>query len=260
LLFEAPLNQGMIISIVNHKGGTGKTTTTVNLGAALSLKGKRVLLVDFDAQGNLAYSLGIHEDTPGIGELLLGEATISEVLKEKEGFHVLPASASLADVEISMAKTDNGPHYLKELLSELPGYDFVLIDCPPSISLLTVNALYASDFVIIPVAMDPLGVRGLDLILKTIASMQKTLNTSLKVLGILPVIVDKRRNLTKEIIEYISGSYEPEIFKSLIRSSVKASEAPSFGASVIGYAPDSTSAKDYLNFTDEFLKAIEVSN
>jgi chromosome partitioning protein len=247
----------MIISIVNHKGGTGKTTTALNLGACLAVKGKSVLLVDFDAQASLTYSLGIEEGKPGISELLLREATAEEVIKEKEGMHVLPASTSLADVEFSMAKADNEPTYLKLLLDELPTYDYVLIDCPPSISLLTVNALYASEAVIIPVAMEALSVRGLDLILDTIDTIQKTINPALKVLGVLPVIVDKRKNLSQEIIEYINRNYEVRIFKNHIRANVKASEAPSFGKSIIKYAPSSPSALDYLGFTDELIKLLK---
>jgi chromosome partitioning protein len=246
----------MVISIVNHKGGTGKTTTTLNLGAALALKGKSVLLVDFDAQASLTYSLGMHDGKPGIGELLLAEASAEDVIVEKEGMHLLPASTSLADVEFSIAKADNEPTYLKTLLDKLPKYDFVFIDCPPSISLLTVNALFASDFVIVPLAMDALSVRGLDLILGTVFTIQKTINPELRVMGAVPVIVDKRKNLSEEIVEYIKANYNIKIFQSHIRASVKASESPSFGKSVIRYAPSSTSAVDYMNLADEFLKVI----
>ena len=249
----------MILSIVNHKGGTGKTTTTINLGSALASTGLNVLLIDFDAQANLTYSLGIRDDRPGIGEVLMGQADVKGVIKEREGLHVLPASTSLADVEISMAKADNRPTYLKAVLDELPNYDVVLIDCPPSISLLTVNALYASDFVIIPLQMEVLSVRGLDLILDTISAIQATVNPALQVLGVLPVMVDSRKNLNNEITEYIEANYQVRIFAQHIRTNVKASEAPSFGKSVVQYAPSSASAQDYKALTEEFLEIAKLS-
>lgn len=246
----------MVISIVNHKGGTGKTTTALNLGSALAAMGKRILLVDFDAQSNLTYSLGIHDANPGMAELLLGEVSISDILKEREGIHILPATATLADVEISIAQSNNRSEHFKRVLDGLIGYDIVLIDCPPSLSVLTINALRASDFVLIPLQMEVLSVRGLDLILNTVSTMQNTINQSLKVLGVVAVMVDGRKNLSREIIEYIGNNYSIKIFSQKIRSNVKASEAPSFGKSVVRYAPQSSSARDYVAFAQEFMEAI----
>lgn len=245
----------MVISIVNHKGGTGKTTTSLNLGAALALSGARVLLVDFDAQGSLSYSLGIDEGAT-IAEALLGEIAPEKILKEREGMQVMPAATNLADVELAIAKAEDRFNHLRDLLAALPTYDYVLIDCPPSLSLLTLNALVASDYVIVPMQMDVLALRGLDSMLETVRRAS-AINSRLKVLGILPVMIDPRKNIYQEILTHIKTNYPVRLFNQGIRTSVKAAEAPSFGKSVVGYAPTSTTATDYREFAHEVMKLTE---
>ncbi len=242
----------MTISIVNHKGGTGKTTTTVNLGSALAADGYRVLLVDFDAQGSLSYSLGISDEEPTIADALLGEIAVQKIVREREGMDILPASSSLADVELTISKSENYLFYLKDLLAELSGYDFILIDCPPSLSVLSLNALTASDYIIVPMQMDVLALRGLDSMLDTIKKLQ-TINPMLKVLGVLPVMADMRKNIYQEIKSLIETNYAAHLFRQSIHINVKAAEAPSFGLSVINYAPTSTVAIDYREFAQEVL-------
>ncbi|SKC54273.1 ParA family protein [Ohtaekwangia koreensis] len=250
----------MIISIVNHKGGTGKTTTTLNLGAALALKGYRILLVDLDAQGNLSYSLGAADASATLSDVLFEEATLEDALVSCEGMDLLPGNTKLADVELALSKIDNRYFLLRNALQPaVDKYDFILMDCPPSLSLLTVNALCASDSILIPLQLEVLSVRGLDLILNSISKIQGTLHPGLSILGVLPVLVDMRKNLNTEIVSYINTNYKLKIFESYIRSNVKASEAPSFGSSVIQYAPSSTSAQDYIKFSKEFLKAIQLT-
>jgi chromosome partitioning protein len=242
----------MVISIVNHKGGTGKTTTTVNLGSALAALGKKVLLVDFDAQGSLSYSLGIDESSPTIAEALLGETNVQQVLIDREGLQVLPARESLADVELSLARAEERFGHLKALLVPLSVYDFTLIDCPPSLTLLTINALVASNHVIVPMQMDVLALRGLDSLINIVKQIEP-LNQHLTMLGILPVMVEPRKNIYKEIVSHIKVNYTIPLFKQTIRTCVKAAEAPSFGKSVVNYAPDCNTARDYKAFANEFL-------
>ncbi|MEQ8471617.1 MAG: ParA family protein [Marinoscillum sp.] len=246
----------MIIAIVNQKGGTAKTTTTVNLGKALALRGKRVLLVDADPQGSLSYSLGVIQPEKTIADLLYNDAPFEEVMVSKEGMDIIPSDVSLADAELVLVDSENRETHLRELLAPISQYDVILIDCPPSLSLLTVNALTAADKVIVPMLMEVLSLQGLDLISETIDKIGNTLNEGLEVLGILPVMVDTRRKLSYEVFDHISQNYDFRIFETRIRPNVRASEAPSFGQSVVSYAPDSNSAKDYVELGDELLKLI----
>ncbi len=243
------------ISIVNQKGGTGKTTTVSSLGAVLAKAGKKVLLVDLDPQGNLTYSLGVSEIKHTIGDVLMGDATAKQsvIHLHDEGLDLIPSSIDLANIEISLAQIEERELQLKKTLKGIDKYDFVLIDCPPSFSLLAVNSLSLSNEVIIPMQMTALSLQGLDLIYSTIEQIRDSLNPKLKILGILPVMIDKRRKLSSEVKSYIQENFDITLFESSIRNNVKAAEAPSFGKSVIKYAPSSNSAKDYQEFGKEFL-------
>jgi chromosome partitioning protein len=243
----------MTISIVNHKGGTGKTTTTINLGSALASEGQRVLVIDFDAQGSLSYSLGIGEEEPTIAEALLHEIPVQQIVLQREGMDVLPANSTLADVELAIAKSGDRFNHLVGLLSALPSYDFVLIDCPPSLSLLTLNALAASDSVIVPMQMDVLALRGLDSMQETIQKIS-TINPKLEILGVLPIMVDPRKNIFQEILLHLRTHYSVRLFKQVIHTSVRAAEAPSFGKSVLAYAPSSSTAADYRQLAKEIME------
>ena len=244
----------VIYSIINQKGGTGKTTTAINLGAALNRRAKDVLLIDLDAQGNLSYSLGVNEFEKSMANVLLGECSLSDTLKTSEGLDLAPSDNDLADAELSLATAGGHENALDTVLKEVSGYDYVLIDCPPSLSTLTINALLASDKVIIPMQMEVLSLQGLDQIMQTIQKVSSSFSKGLVVEGVLPVMVDKRRKLSQEVKDYILENYELRIFDSMIRSNVKASEAPSFGKSVISYKPTSNAAVDYMHFGDEILE------
>ena len=242
-----------VISVVNQKGGTGKTTTSINLGSALALQGKKVLLVDMDSQGNLGYSLGLESELT-ICDVINGDANLKDVIQSAEGMDVVSSDMRLVDIELSLIDLDARHQVLHSHLAKLAkSYDYVLIDCPPSLSILAVNALYASDQVIIPMLMEVLSLQGLDQIIQTIEKINKTYKKRLEVLGVLPVMVDKRRKLSEEVKEYIQENYDLRIFESMIRNNVKASEAPSFGQSVIAYSSSSNSAKDYQTFATEVL-------
>jgi chromosome partitioning protein len=241
------------VAIVNQKGGTGKTTTTINLGSALAQAGKQVLVLDLDPQGNLSYSLGIMEFEMGLANAMLGEIALQEVLVRREKMDVAPSDVSLADAELSLVSVDGRERILSRLLNGIKGYDYILIDCPPSLSILTINALCASDKVIIPMQMEVLSLQGLDMIIKTINKVKKAFAVKPEILGLLPVMVDARRKLSGEVRSHIADNYDIRMFNTSIRTSVKASESPSFGKSVVKYQPSSSSAKDYQAFAAEFL-------
>ncbi|PIB34535.1 hypothetical protein BFP72_03470 [Reichenbachiella sp. 5M10] len=245
----------MIITVINQKGGTGKTTTSVNLGCALAYAKKKVLLVDLDPQGNLSYWLGISDPAHTMAEVMMEEIALEDILHEREGLKVAPSDMHLADVEINIASVENRESVLKRALIPLADqYDYVIIDCPPSLSLLTVNALSATDKVIVPLQMEVLSLQGLDQIVNSIDRIKGVLNDKIEILGLLPVMVDSRRKLSREIHEYIDENYDLKIFKSKIRSNVRVSEAPSFGESVLSYSPSSNGAEDYKAFAKEIIR------
>lgn len=245
----------MIYSIVNQKGGTAKTTTTLNLGSALAKEGFKVLLVDFDAQASLTYSLGHLDIKHSISDVLRQDVTFKAALINSEAFDLMPSDIGLADLELSLLEADKREYFLENILLEPAKlYDYILIDCPPSLSILTINALTSSDRVIVPMQLDVLSLQGLELILKTIDSIKTALNPKIQLLGVLAVLVDARRKLTQEVLDYLDENFEVRVFESMIRMNVKASEAPSFGQSVLDYAPSSNSARDYKDLANELIK------
>jgi len=242
-----------IVSVINQKGGTGKTTTTINLGSALQKLGKRVLLVDLDPQANLSYSLGITEPAATLADVFTGGQQLKDCILDRNGLFVAPGSNDLVDVEVSLVNQENRERFLQQMLSEVKGYDYILIDCPPSLSLLTVNALAASKEVLIPLQMEVLTLQGLGQILNTVKQIKTTLNSKLKVKGIVVVMYDQRRKLSSEIEDYLKENIEEYIFQQRIRLNVKLAEAPSFGKSVLEYDPSSNGAKDYMSLAKEFI-------
>ncbi|MGZ3862943.1 MAG: ParA family protein [Bacteroidia bacterium] len=248
----------MIIAFTNHKGGTGKTTSAINIGRALTNHEKKVLLVDLDPQGNLTYSLGLPEKQLMVSDFISGRASFEEVVCEAFGLNVLPAGISLYKDAKIIEAFPGSVFLLRERLSAIKEkYDYILIDCPPSISIYTVNALNAADGVIIPVVFEILSIQGLDQILNEISDIRKSSNPELDIIGVLGVIVNENRKLSEEVLAYIRDNYKVNIFNNYVRGNVKAAEAPSFGESVIDYAPRSISAKDYISVTEEFMFLVE---
>jgi chromosome partitioning protein len=243
-----------IVSVINQKGGTGKTTTTINLGSALSKAGKRILLIDLDPQANLSYSLGVEEPQGTLADVFTGGKKIKDIILNLGNLSVAPGSNDLVDIEISLVTQPERESFLKNILAQAKGYDYILIDCPPSLSLLTVNALAASDEVVIPLQMEVLTLQGLSQILNTVKQVRSAVNPKLKVKGIVVVMFDKRRKLSSEIQEYLEQNIEEKIFETRIRLNVKLAEAPSFGKSVLDYDPGSYGAQDYQALAAEFLK------
>lgn len=244
----------MIISVVNKKGGTGKTTSSINIGKCLALAGKSVLLIDLDPQSNLSFSLGINT-----GDCLVGEAVFNREIKEKflferEQMDVLPSTGDLINYEVEFIRQNYPYTVVKETIESVSAnYDFVLVDCPPSASFLTVNSLIASDAVLVPMQLDVLSLQGLSQILSTVEEIRRDYNSELYVVGVLGVLVDGRRQLTYDILEHIRNNFGVNIFNNYVRQNVRAAEAPSHGVSVIKYAPKSNSALDYKRVTDELL-------
>ncbi|MDH5474385.1 MAG: ParA family protein [Cyclobacteriaceae bacterium] len=246
-----------VVAIVNQKGGTGKTTTTVNLGSAFASNGHRVLLIDLDPQGNLTYSLGINEFENGIDDVLKHEALLSDSIIERENMDVLPATTNLAKLELMQLDSENTAYILSEALSDAVGeYDYILIDCPPSLSWLTINALTAAHKVLVPMQLDVFSIQGLTQIMETVGEIKSAYNEELSIAGVLAVMVDKRKKLTNEVLEHVKGNFDVSVFENVIRTNVKAAEAPSFGASVVHYSPNSNSARDYLAAAKEILEII----
>ncbi len=244
-----------IISIVNQKGGTGKTTTTVNLGCALGKLGSKVMIVDFDSQASLTYYLGINHLPKGsIADVVFGEKDLKEILVKKEGVTIVPANMDLADAELSLAKYEARAEVLKRMLNQVRDeYDYILIDCGPSLSVLTLNALNASDGVIIPLELEVLAMQGLQLINKTIQRVRKSFNPDIKILGILLLKVDLAKKITQEVYQMLINSYSEHIFKAHIELDTRAIEAPSFGQSIISYAPESMASIGYLDLAMELM-------
>lgn len=242
-----------VITITNQKGGTGKTTITMNLGVALAFMGRKILLIDFDPQANLTYSFGIRNPKNTIVEVLQGKQTIQTILVKKEGLDIAPSSSLLADLEISIINKIGREQLLRDQLKGLKGYDYVFIDSPPSLSILTINALTTAGEVLIPLQMEILSLQGLTQLLKTIDEVKNVLNKKLRITGIVVSMYDGRRRLSSEVLNEIKNNLKERVFNSVIRICVKITEAPSFAKSVLSYAPSSEGAIDYKNLAKEFL-------
>jgi len=242
-----------IITITNQKGGTGKTSTAINLGVALASMKKKILLLDFDPQANLTYSFGINNPKNTIVEVLQGKQTIQTILVKREGLDVAPSSPRLADLEVSIINKIGREQLLSERMRGLKVYDYIFVDSPPALSLLTVNALNTADEVLIPLQMEILSYKGLGQLLRTINEVRGVLNKELKIRGIIVSMFDGRRRLSSEVLNEIKNNLNEKVFDSVIRICVKIAEAPSFAKSVLSYAPSSNGAIDYKNLAKEFL-------
>ena len=239
----------MVIAIYNHKGGTGKTTTAINVGKVLKDLGYKTLLVDLDSQANLTYAMGIEKD-------ILSEISLSpeSLVITNEGLEIIPNFTSpqfLVDYEFPSSTS-----LRDELSGFFSSYDYVLLDCPPAMNITVVNALLASEGVIIPAIMDPLSLEALRQVLEAMNLLLEEFNHTLSFKAVLPVMVDSRRQLTKEVKEYIHGNFNIDVFENTVRMNVKIAESPSYGESVISYSPDSNGTKDYNAATNELLTKI----
>jgi len=254
---------GKIIAIANQKGGVGKTTTSVNLAASLGVLEKKVLLIDADPQANASSGLGIDVDTVQIGSYQVLEHTASAKeaiqVSNAPNVDVIPAHIDLVAIEIELVDKDQREYMLKDAISELKSdYDFVLIDCAPSLGLLTLNALTASDSVIIPIQCEYFALEGLGKLLNTIKSVQKIHNEALDIEGMLLTMFDSRLRLSNQVVEEVQKHFSDMVFETIIQRNVKLGEAPSYGESIINYDVSSKGAINYLNLAKELIKKNEL--
>lgn len=243
-----------IITVINQKGGTGKTTTAMNLGCAMAMAGKKILLVDTDPHACLTYSFGISSPNGTMAEVLDGERLLEEILVEREGLRVAPASTELADVELSIRDRPGRENLLQWSLAGTQGFDYILVDSPPSLSILTMNALKAADQLLIPLFMDALSMQGLAGFVETLNEFRRVFRKPLPVKGIVALRYDGRLSLSKEVLAHVRRGFNLRVFDAKIRCDVKVAEAPSFAKSVLLYAPSSNGARDFMALSDEFLR------
>lgn len=246
-----------IIAVLNHKGGVGKTTTTINLAAALQLKKKRVLLIDMDGQANLTESCGLSiEEEQTVYGAMKGEYPLP-LVELNNGLAIVPSCLDLSAAESELINEPGRELILKGLIAKLLDsrkFDYILIDCPPSLGLLTLNALTASDFLIIPVQAQFLAMRGMAKITNVVKIVRERLNPGLSIGGIVITQFDKRKTLNKSVSEFINDSFCDKVFKTVIRDNVALAEAPIKGLNIFEYNKNSNGAKDYMDLALEVLK------
>ena len=249
---------GKVISVANQKGGVGKTTTTVNLATLLAKKGKKVLLIDTDPQGNATSGLGVTKELElSVYDILVGETTFQETVQETavKNLTVCPSNISLAGAEVELVSMMSREQRLKTKLDDVKDqYDFILIDCPPSLGLITLNAFTASDSVLIPVQCEYFALEGLGQLLNTVNLVKKHLNKNLEIEGALLTMYDARTNLSNQVVKEVKKYFEDKVYKTVIPRNVRLSEAPSYGMPISIYDPKSKGAKAYEKFTRELLK------
>ena len=249
---------GKIISVANQKGGVGKTTTTVNLGASLAFVGKKILLVDSDAQGNATSGMGIRKPdvTHDIYDVLVNEVPIQDAIypTSRENLDIVPATLQLAGAEIELTSMMARESRLKMALNEVKDqYDFILIDCPPSLGHLTINAFTASDSILIPVQCEYYALEGLSQLLNTVRLVQKHFNPELEIEGVLLTMYDARTNLGAEVVEEVRRYFQEKVYDTIIPRNIRLSEAPSHGMSIIDYDIRSKGAEVYQALAKEVL-------
>lgn len=249
---------GKIIAIANQKGGVAKTTTAVNLSSALILEGKKVLLIDMDAQGNACSGIGLNKETEdkSIYEVLIEGLALKDAIKQTESkIDVIPVNVHLAGASVQLLEEEDRELRLKKAVAQIKDdYDFIIVDCPPSLDIMTLNALVASDSVLIPLQCEYYALEGLAQLLKTISLVQKRLNPALYIEGVLLTMFDSRTNLSTQVMEEAVSYFKDKVYKTIIPRNIKLSEAPSYGQPVTAYEPSSIGSKSYKKLAKEVVE------
>ena len=248
---------GKCIVFVNQKGGVGKTTSCINIGAYIALAGKKVLLVDFDSQGNMSSGVGASKDKPTIYELLAGQVEPEAAVKKTpvEGLDVISASIDLSGAAIELVEQENREFFLKNALAPLKEkYDYILVDCPPSLGLLTLNGLAAADEVLVPMQCEYFALEGITLLLRSVEKVQKSINPDLVIGGIFFTMYDSRTRLAQDVVMQVKSYFKEAVFNTIIPRNVRLSEAPSRGLPICSYDPECAGAKSYAKLAEEVIK------
>lgn len=249
---------GRIIAIANQKGGVGKTTTAINLSASLASLGQKVLALDMDPQGNMTSGLGVNKDEAEntVYDLIIGNVGIEECIYENviENLDVLPSNINLSAAEIELIGIDNKEYLLKEEVDKIRDrYDFIIIDCPPALSMLTINAMTTADSVIVPIQCEYYALEGLSQLIHTIKLVQERLNSALEIEGVVFTMYDARTNLSLQVVENVKDNLNQAIYKTIIPRNIRLAEAPSYGMPITLYDPRSTGAESYMLLAEEVI-------
>jgi chromosome partitioning protein len=250
---------GKIIVFANQKGGVGKTTSAVNIGAYCALAGKKVLLVDFDSQANLSSSVSADRKKPGIYEVITHKLKAASAVQATKtpNLHIIPSSINLSGASVELAGLPGREYFLKKALTGLEAaYDYVFIDCPPSLGILTVNGLAAAQYVLIPLQCEYLALEGLSSLLQTIKTIQSRINPSLKIGGILFTMYDTRTKIANEVVQEVTEYFKEKVFRTVIPRNVKLSEAPSYGVPISLYDADCIGAVSYKKLSEEVIRNV----
>lgn len=249
---------GRIIAIANQKGGVGKTTTAINLSASLASLGKKVLALDLDPQGNMTSGLGVDKDQVGnsVYDLIIGQTGIEECICKEviENLDVLPSNINLSAAEIELIDVENKEYIIRNEMEKVKDrYDFVIIDCPPALSMLTINAMTTADSVLVPIQCEYYALEGLSQLIHTINLVQERLNPALVIEGVVFTMYDARTNLSLQVVENVKDNLDQTIYKTIIPRNIRLAEAPSYGMPINLYDPKSTGAESYLLLAEEVI-------
>ena len=245
------------IVFVNQKGGVGKTTSAINIGAYIALAGKKVLLVDFDSQGNMSSGVGVSQDKPTIYELLAGQIDAKDAVKHTgiENLDAISASLDLSGAAIELVDQENREFFLKNALEPLrASYDYIMIDCPPSLGILTLNGLAAADTVLVPMQCEYFALEGITLLLQTVKKVQDSINPGLQIGGIFFTMYDSRTRLAQDVVMQVKSYFKEVVFNTIIPRNVRLSEAPSHGLPICKYDPSCVGARSYEKLAEEVIR------